>query len=453
MAHPRNSVLRALKTDKGSSMKEPRIFAYGFDAAGFSTHHDPVFLLNVGQIEFIDFLDPISFAFADGVIIPQGIFERIERQPSRFGVKTSVTVHKTAMLERERQLFHLLRDGKWVCFLVGEIIDEVSQGFHTEAVSDTDLCKKILNAFQVGRRRRYRLYVEKQPELRTEAREFDLYLHDYGSPRTVYELPNLQPIEREVIAKLDDQVVGVEFDRQLFFLPFQPSDKSQLTALSVAKRVAGAIASYRRSRISNIPGWVDELKFKSEEELYREIDSLLEQIHLLDSQVRSWRDYKGILTTSDSQLRNRIVAILESVFDLHVEVEIDHKSAMIADNDRRPILIFQSYSTEKPIVRDFIDQIRVHRESKTLPNSLRAVLFINSDMASSDIRQRAEKAIAEDIVRYAAEQNVLIVRTIDLLFLMRQLERDSERGRKLTQLLLSRGGWLRADWEGHKTYH
>lgn len=286
-------------------------------------------------------------------------------------------------------------------------------------INDTDLCKRILNAFQVGRRRRYRLCIDKQPELRTEAREFDLYLHDYGSPRTVYELPRLQPIKREVIAELDGRVVGVEFDRQPFFLPFQSSDKNWSTALSVAKMVAGAIVSYRRSRVSDIPDWVDELTFKSEEDLYLEINSFLEQINRFESQVRSWKDYKGILTTSGSQLRNRIVAILESVFDFYVEVEADRKSAMITKDNHCPIFIFQSYITDNGIDRAFIDQIHLHRESRGVPNSLRVILFVNSDMAS----------------RCAAEQNVVIVRTIDLLFLMSQLKRDF--GEK--------DGWLRAE--------
>jgi hypothetical protein len=452
MTHQRNAAPRALKIETGASMREPRIFAYGFDAAGFSTHREPVFLLSVGQIEFMNFLSPTSFEMADGVIIPQGIFEQIERKTSTFGAKTNVTVHKASMLERERQVFDCLRDGKWVCFLVGEILDEVSQGFHTEPIDDTDLCKRILNAFQMGRHDRYRLYIDKQPEVRTEAREFDLYLHKYGSPRTVYELPHHQPIEREVIAELDGKVVGVEFDRQLFFLPFETSDKNWPTALSVAKMVAGAITAYRRSRISDIPDWVDEFRFRSEEDLYLEINSLLEQVNRLESQVRSWKDYKGILTTTGSQLRNRIVAILESVFDFHVEVVADRKSAMVTDDNHRPILIFQSISTENDIERDFIDQIHAQRESQGLPKSLRAILFVNSDMASSDIRSRTEKGVAEEVVRYAAEQNVLIVRTIDLLFLMRQLERDSERKKKLMQVFLSPGGWLKTDRESHKTY-
>ena len=182
------------------------------------------------------------------------------------------------------------------------------------------------------------------------------------------------------------------------------------------------------------------MRFSSEEDLYLEINSLLEQVNRLESQARSWRDYKGILTTSGSQLRNRIVAILESVFDFHVEVAADRKNAVITEDDHRPILLFQSSSTDKGIDKDFIDQIHMYRESMGLSKSLRAILFVNSDMASKDIRARAEKGVVEDIVRYAAAQNVLIVRTIDLLLLMRQLEKDSERKKRLMQLFLAPGG-------------
>jgi hypothetical protein len=173
-----------------------------------------------------------------------------------------------------------------------------------------------------------------------------------------------------VIAELDGRVVSVEFDRQLFFLPFQTSDKNWPTALSVAKMVAGAIVSYTCSRVSDIPDCFDELTFKSEEDLYLKINSLLEQVNRLKSQVGSWKDYKGILKTC--QLRNRIVAILE------VKVEADLKSAMIKEDNHRPILIFISYSTDKGIDRDFIDQIHMHRESKGCPNSLSAATWLQA---------------------------------------------------------------------------
>jgi hypothetical protein len=97
----------------------------------------------------------------------------------------------------------------------------------------TGLCKRILlKAFQVSCRRRYRLCIDNNPSY--EPREFDVYLHDYGPPRSIYQLSRLQAIEREVIAELDSRVMGGEFDRQFFFLPFQPATDS-----SIAKQVDG----------------------------------------------------------------------------------------------------------------------------------------------------------------------------------------------------------------------
>jgi hypothetical protein len=64
---------------------ESRVFVYGFDAAGFHAHHEPVSLAGVGRIQFIDFYDSTTLEAADGIIIPQGIFEEIKSRPSRFG--------------------------------------------------------------------------------------------------------------------------------------------------------------------------------------------------------------------------------------------------------------------------------------------------------------------------------------------------------------------------------
>ena len=188
---------------------ETRVFAYGFDAAGFHTQRESISLTGVGRIEFLDFHDSTSLEAADGVIIPQGIFEEINSQPSRFvGPRTTVSVAKPLLLERERQLFNLLRAGKWVCFLVGEIVDEVSQGIHSEPIHDTDLCKRILNAFAVGRRRKYQLYTGTRRQVKAREKEFESYVRAYGTPTTVFEFPHLHPIERHVIVEFGQQAAS-----------------------------------------------------------------------------------------------------------------------------------------------------------------------------------------------------------------------------------------------------
>ena len=183
-----------------------RIFAYGFDFAGFPVSDEPIPLPGGGELQFVKFESPRNLDIADGVIIPQGIFEDIEQRKSLFGPRTHVWVHRFSMLERERQVFNLLRSGKWVCFLVGRIKDEVTQGIHMEPISDTDLCKRIMNAFGVRRRQRYHLDVPLPVKVRD--REFDRYIGSYGSPTMVLEFPHEQPIERRVVAELGEGATG-----------------------------------------------------------------------------------------------------------------------------------------------------------------------------------------------------------------------------------------------------
>ena len=427
---------------------EARVFAYGFDAAGFRAQRESVSLAGVGRIEFVDFYDSTTLEAADGVIIPQGIFEEINSQPSRLiGPRTTVSVDKSLLLERERQVFNLLRAGKWVCFLVGEIVDEVSQGIHSEPIHDTDLCKRILNAFAVGRRRKYHLYTGARREVRAREKEFESYVRAYGTPTTVFEFPHLHPIERHVIVEFGQQAVGIELDAQLFFLPFHSRRKDSPTALAIAQTVARSISQYRKNRIVDVPRWVDDLKFKNEEDLYLEINSLLEKVNRLESQLLSWKDYKSILTTSGERLRNKVVVILESVFDLKVNQEANRDSLIITDRNRKPILLLGTRSTEGGIEKDFIDDLHRHRKTKGLANIKPAVLLINSDMLIHDVAKRAEARVPDEVVNYAKDLNILIVRTIDLLLLMRQLEKDPRRGSKLTRLLLSGGGWLKMELE------
>ncbi len=436
------------KTSKEGLTAKTSIFAYGFDAAGFDTRAEPILLADGSRMEFIHFSDPTNLDKAEGVIIPQGIFEIITTRRSAFGPKIDVSVHKASLFERERQVFNLLRKGKWVCFLVGEIIDRVSQGIHLESISDTDLCKRLLNAFEVRRRRRYKL--DYRPDLKVRDNEFKSYVDDYGEPATVLELPQEQPIERRVIVELDHHVVGVEFDTQLFFLPFHAPKRDWSTALSVAKAVVLAISDYRRKHVVEIPAWLDEWRFKGEESLYIEINSLLEKTNRLESQLESWKDYKAILTTSGMLLKNRLIAILESFFQLEVDpIEENRVDAIIRGEDNSPLVMIEATSTELGVPRELIDRMDSHRKSHWPSTPIPGVLFVNNDASTIGIDARLKTKVPEDQVKHARDLNILIVRTIDLLFLMRHLEGEPHSKKEIMQIFLSGGGWLKADLEGY----
>lgn len=435
---------------KNEKLSSPmKVFAYGFDAAGFSTRDKPVALDDEGAIQFVPFDHSTSLDSADGVIIPQGIFEEFEQVDSHsplFPGKTTISVHWYNLVERERQLFDMLRKGKWVCFLVGEIKDMISQGFHLESIKDTDLCKRILNAFMIERHRRYN--VDVPLPLKSRDKEFDVYADRYGTPTTVLELPHKQTVEHRVIMELGDNAVGVEFDSRLFFLPFQSFKKDVSTAVSVAKTLTLAISEYRRNRITKIPTWVDELRFKREKTLYLEINSLLGKVNRLESELDSWRDYRATLIVSGALLTNKVVAILESVFELKVEFEDDGEEAIAIDHEGCPLLMIETNSTEGAVEKECIDRACLHRQSRGLSESLPTILFVNCDMTVTDIQKRVEKNVPQEIIEYARDRKILIIRTIDLLFLARDLEDEPRKKDRLMHLLRSGGGWLKASIGG-----
>lgn len=436
------------KTNGDFKVKEGDIiFAYGFDAAGFPARHETLDLGRQAQVEFLDFYSPTSLDSADGVIIPQGIFEKLQSRTTAFRRRTIVSVDKIMLLERERQVLDLLRAGKWICFLVGDIVDEVSEGLHLEPINDTDLCKRILNSFMVGRHHRYRFYIDNPPEVVVREPDFETYVRNFGTPTTVFTLPEHDPIERTVIAELGDHPVGFEFDAQLFFLPFALPVKSGPAETSTIKAVTRAIIGYRRKRAIEAPSWVNAFKFKSEEKLYLKINSLLEEVNALESELRSWNDYKTIVATNGENLHSKIIAILRSVFELHVNDIAALGIATVSDHDLHSVVMLETQSAAGSVGKDAIDQIDQRRTRAGLSKSTPAILFINSDMTIENVMKRAERAVPAETINYAKNLNVMIIRTIDLLLLMRQLENAEARGELLMTLLLSHRGWLKAAQE------
>jgi hypothetical protein len=429
------------------------IFAYGFDAAGFVTRNEPQELADGSKVEFLNFNDPQELSLAEGVIVPQGIFETIEiEKKTIWGPKSAVLVDKWALLERERQVFNMLRAGSWVCFLVGEVIDELVYGISREPINDTDLCKRLLNAFGVGRHHRYNLAAP--VEVKTRDKEFDSYIAAYGRPTTVFDLPRGESIERRVLVELTtNSVVGVEFDHQLFFLPFDPPARTWKSAVAIAKTIGLAVSRYRQKWSVVIPNWIDELRFKSEEALYLQINSLLEKVNRLENQLDSWRDYKAILTTSGGALMNRIIAILESFFELRVRrLEGRPDAALLKphQSDESPLVFFEAKSAAGEIERSWIDDLKIHKRAVGLPESTPGVLFVNPDLSTRDINRRLEQIVSQQLVEHAKAQGVLLIRTIDLLFLMQQMENGLHRSTRMLELCSSGGGWLKADLEHYQ---
>jgi hypothetical protein len=114
------------------------------------------------------------------------------------------------------------------------------------------------------------------------------------------------------------------------------------------------------------------------------------------------------------------------------------------------VAVGEAKGTNGGIKRDHINQVDSHRERLGLTDAVPGLLLINNQMDVSGIAKRGETQVALEQVRHARRMNVLIARTIDLLYLMRYLEDDVDKRAKLLALIRGGGGWLAAGPSGYR---
>ncbi len=117
------------------------------------------------------------------------------------------------------------------------------------------------------------------------------------------------------------------------------------------------------------------------------------------------------------------------------------------DGHQRPILLIMIQSSEGEITRDGGDQALKTWQNQGFQESLAQVLFTNSNESMPGMSRRAEAGVAYEVVRYAPDRHVLIVGTINLLFLLQRLESNLHGKTKRLHLLRSGGGWLEGNVE------
>ncbi len=433
-------MINDLTSDK--KKQDLKIVAYGFDVSGFALPTEPVTLNDIGIIEFVEFKDPINLENADGVIIPQGIFEKFSIHPGFYGDFIKVEVEYDLLLERERQIVNLLENNRWICFLVEEIKDKVGD----RNAKDTDLCKRILNKFNIERKN-----VVGISEVQAKTDEFSIYIRNYGVAKTVFRLPYSIEKNADLLATAEDNTVGFEIENKIFFLPVHTTKRDEATCIQLNKLLINALLDYRQKRSSEIPQWLNEFQFETEKEIQVQLDSLSKQFTKLENSLNKWDSYKLILTTSGGILKNLIVDILENYFSLRVDsLDVNIEDAKILDKDGTVLTMIEIKGTKKGIKREHINQVDSHRERNGLKSETPGVLIINNEMSTVGVKERMGTDVPTDQIKHANNLNILILRTIDLLLLIRQFEKVTNRGEQLLSLLGSGGGWLRVDLESYK---
>src|SRR3972149_20082 len=415
------------------------ILAYGFDAAGFNA--PPEAIEGRGfKVRWVNYQENVSLDTGDGLITIQGIFERIRYRDELYGgTYTDVDVDQALMLERERQLLNLLRSGGWVCFLVRDIIDTVPHGYDIRRIANTGLCQRVLNLVGIN----WTLARDWMAGVTSTRDEFRVYIEKFGVAKTMFS-PVPGDRAMKVLAKARGAAVGVVVGENVLFLPFHTTNTDAAGARNLVGLVAESVVAYRQKVIIELPDWVHALSFATEERLLEERSALQKQLVDVDKAIETWRNHKAILVASGDLLKSSVVEILERYFCLQVDPIDEGREDFKIVGGETVIALGETKGTNSGIKREHINQVDSHRERSGLGPEVPGLLIINSQMDLAGIAKRLETTVAAEQIAHARRLNILIVRTIDLLYLMRRLEAETNRAGAFVSILSRGGGWLKA---------
>lgn len=380
----------------------------------------------------------------DGVIFLANIFESYDRS------EISCT-DKGQMLKRIKQLHKLINKGGFVGVLTYKLIDEYTTSDYFRSYSheadDTSLGKVLLNDLGVDKRRRKKNETPLK-HFKLFRDEFKSYLADYGVTQTYFELYGIgSQIKPICTLNSNSCLVGLIFNDSVFILPCLAVDKDEKSTVKLFDTIAKAIVSTLPKLAQEIPEWIDhDFVFNKEKELLLELRKQKEILSDIETKIAIYKNFKGALIFSHDSLVANIAYILENFLQIKASGLDEYKEDLKLLQNNKVIAIAEVKGVNSGVQREHINQVDSHRERLGLATDFPALLIVNSKMAATSLKDK-DLPVAAEQIKKAAHDNVLIMRTLDLLNLIKLVETSKISKDEILKIFKEEHGWLRATEE------
>ncbi|KPK41681.1 MAG: hypothetical protein AMJ78_04860 [Omnitrophica WOR_2 bacterium SM23_29] len=414
---------------------KPTILIYGIDMVGYSTSAKDI-ETDICTLHFEPFNTEEKFQDYDGVILFQGIFEKIESHQSAYGEKfITVECHRNELQRRKKQ-FELLKENKgFICFiLIKPFIDRDEYN----DTSDSDLTKWALNYDSF-----YRENFDRQvTSLQVMRSEFNNFIKQFGAAWTHFRCYN-DGLDIKEICKFNYEMTGIILWNREFFIPSLKPKSHELE--EYFKELSHAVISSYKKLSEEIPSWADEYKFEEENKLLEKKQQLQEEINIINQKILQFREYKKCICYDNELLRESVIKILRSGFNFKIDdADLLKEDFKIIDNEGKPVVLFEVKGTNKGVTREYINQADSHRERAGLGEDFPSILIVNTNIKKSSSMQDKYQEVAEEQIKHAVKMNVLILRAIDLLNMLYLKEKGILTSDDFLDILRKENGWLAA---------
>ena len=405
-----------------------RIIVYGTEKLGYPNLGEFAVRDNT-KLFFYPFNTLEKFQDYDGVIMFQNIWS-IRKTSSYSGKEYLDNLQDSEFNKRIKQLQLLLEKGGFVCFLMEKLDSK-----------DFDLAKTVLEWFPIS-------YdpISSSTFLKTYRDELKPFIDNYGIAKTRYYCYG--EIEYEVLAaSQSDNAVGVSILRKIFFLPCHAPDKDKKSTEELFKMIAPGLVALFKKYHQDLPKWVDAYKFNQEAKLIIEKKTIESALEKTSDDLKIYINFKKPLVLSGELLRDSIADVLEEGFgfkiDRNDELKEDLKIISIdRDGNITVKVLIETKGINGNVNRESINQADSHRERGNFNDNFPSILIANTFIKSSNSIKDKDKPIPNEQVTHAKRNNVLILRTVDLIRALDIIMMDKKQLRVFNKYLFKEKGWL-----------
>lgn len=193
------------------------------------------------------------------------------------------------------------------------------------------------------------------------------------------------------------------------------------------------------------PAFADDIEVGNEAATRRRIAELRTELERLTGSLDDSRRAKRILFVSGSNLVEETVVLLESGLGQKARAGTDGRSFEVLAPDGSPWCVGAAFASEDgTATKADLAGLMLARSQAGRDEDSAGVLVVNAFAGAETLGDR-DHPVAADVARRAAEDRIVIMRTLDLLRLGQRAANGFPAGEQLTEALEGEGGWLEVD--------
>jgi len=373
-----------------------------------------------------------SFLDYEAVVLFAGAFESIKRDAYSVPDVRSAT---DDLDRREREFYTMRSKGIPLVVLVPPILDRI----HGLRIADTtDLFRRLTS----------RLPFDWQPlekpvaSLKAQIAEFGPFIEKHGIANVVFAPTYEYKGQATLIAGLEKAFLAFAIGRNLFFLPSHMPHTHD-DACAIAALAARCVLAYRERVSTEMPEWGAAFRFERENQLRAQAAQHRAALTQLEGEIDVHVRRKGALCFKSEPLVEVVTDLLGSVCGLRVMAD-DRKieDARILDDADNVLAVGEIKGDNGSFKREDVNQVDNHRERLGLAASTPGFLIVNTMMKAQSLAEKDERP-HPDIIKKAVSDNVLMLRTLDLLRYADLIEQGKRSKADFRKDVLSNAGWLK----------